>query len=291
MRKLRTIGSNLVVGIKKQTKLVTILAVSVVVSVLGAALVSAAIPDANGKIHACYTTGVLGRVRIIDSPTQTCRNNETAISWDQSGGSAPAAPGGFVSSNLPNSKFRVASLPYRDLQNMNFTGSTWEASDLTGSNLVGSNLTNNTFKVMLNPSNYMSFIDADAHGVNFTGSYFEFNLHASGANFSGANFTNVTFEGGLDGAGVSATDFTNANFQNANFTGSIFIPYPGAPGFPPAWNNFKGGDFSGAQFVNANLNGVVFTGSNFTTATWSNTICPDGTNSNSHGNTCIGFGI
>jgi len=134
-------------------------------------------------------------------------------------------------------------------------------------------------------------MDVDAHGVNFSGSYFEFNFRAPGANFSGANFTNATFEGGLDGAGVSATDFTNTNFQNANFTGAAFIVWPGAPNFGTPWNQFKGGNFSGAQFVNANLNGVLFIGSNFTTATWNNTVCPDGTNSDSHSNTCVGFGL
>ncbi len=291
MHKLQAIGNALATGIRKQKKVVALLALGVVLGGAGTALVGAAIPDADGKIHACYSTGMLGRVRIIDSPSQTCRSGETAISWDQSAGSGGGAAGGFISNNLPDSTFRMASLQYRDLKNITFSGSEWVGSDLTGSHLTGSSFTGNTFKPGPDAHDYMNLAGVVAAGVNFSSSYFEFNFRAPGANFSGANFTNATFEGGLDGAGVSATDFTDANFQNANFTGTIFKPYPGAPNFGPPWNQFKGGDFSGAQFVDANLNGVMFTGSSFVSAIWDNTVCPDGSNSDSHGNTCVGFGL
>ncbi|HUC20808.1 MAG TPA: hypothetical protein VMR98_04925, partial [Candidatus Polarisedimenticolaceae bacterium] len=42
----------------------------------------AAIPDANGTVHACYTN-VIGTLRIIDSPTASCNIAETPISWNQ----------------------------------------------------------------------------------------------------------------------------------------------------------------------------------------------------------------
>jgi uncharacterized protein YjbI with pentapeptide repeats len=38
----------------------------------------------------------------------------------------------------------------------------------------------------------------------------------------------------------------------------------------------------------ANLTGAITTGAKFTLVRWSNTICRDGTNSNGHGNTCVG---
>lgn len=47
--------------------------------------VLASIPDASGVIHACYTSGPSGRVRIIDDATASCNNNETAIAWNQAG--------------------------------------------------------------------------------------------------------------------------------------------------------------------------------------------------------------
>jgi Pentapeptide repeats (8 copies) len=47
-------------------------------------------------------------------------------------------------------------------------------------------------------------------------------------------------------------------------------------------------DFRGANFTGADLSGADFTGANFATAIWSNTTCPDGTNSNDNSGTCIG---
>jgi uncharacterized protein YjbI with pentapeptide repeats len=41
-----------------------------------------------------------------------------------------------------------------------------------------------------------------------------------------------------------------------------------------------------ANFTNDNLTGADLTGANLTGVTWSNTTCPDGTNSNTDGDTC-----
>jgi hypothetical protein len=71
-----------------KTKLALLGAV-VVATVIGdatTAVVMASIPDSNGQIHACYTTGLLAKVRIIDSATQNCNGTETAINWSQNGG-------------------------------------------------------------------------------------------------------------------------------------------------------------------------------------------------------------
>jgi uncharacterized protein YjbI with pentapeptide repeats len=66
--------------------------------------------------------------------------------------------------------------------------------------------------------------------------------------FSSANFTCATLNG----------QYENVNFNNANFT-------------------------------NATLNSFFILGNTtFTNAVWSNTICPDGTNSDNNGNTCEG---
>ena len=42
----------------------------------------AAIPDASGVIHACYTSK--GTVRVVNSAAD-CKNNETALPWNQTG--------------------------------------------------------------------------------------------------------------------------------------------------------------------------------------------------------------
>jgi hypothetical protein len=54
----------------------------------------ATIPDSSGVIHGCYsnvTNGTLRYLRVIDSPTQVCRSDETAINWNQAG--TPGATG------------------------------------------------------------------------------------------------------------------------------------------------------------------------------------------------------
>ena len=78
--------------------------------VLGATLAGgvawATIPSANGTIHGCYKTGVggvddpnKGQLRVVDSASD-CKNNETAISWNEKGvpgavgATGPAGPAG-----------------------------------------------------------------------------------------------------------------------------------------------------------------------------------------------------
>jgi hypothetical protein len=77
--------------VREHTKLVAGLSAGVVVGAAGSAVVMASIPDSSGVIHACYSTGLLAKVKIIDSATQTCGANETAIAWNQTG---PAGPQG-----------------------------------------------------------------------------------------------------------------------------------------------------------------------------------------------------
>jgi hypothetical protein len=49
-----------------------------------------------------------------------------------------------------------------------------------------------------------------------------------------------------------------------------------------------GADLKGANLAGANLADATVTGANFNKVTWSNTTCPDGTNSNADGGTCTG---
>ncbi len=52
----------------------------------------AAIPGDDGKINGCYNK-VNGQMRVVDSPAD-CKNNETAISWNQRGPTGAAGPAG-----------------------------------------------------------------------------------------------------------------------------------------------------------------------------------------------------
>jgi type VI secretion system secreted protein Hcp len=62
----------------------------------GAAVGAAAIPSADGTIHACINPASTppGAARIIDDATQTCAAGETPLSWNQTGPAGPAGPVG-----------------------------------------------------------------------------------------------------------------------------------------------------------------------------------------------------
>lgn len=100
----------------------------------------------------------------------------------------------------------------------------------------------------------------DMSGTNFTNAYLDAMSPGNyGANFHNVNFTNAT---------VTSVQFTNTVLTNVNFTGS---------------------NLTSSSFNGANLTGATGMGSATRTGvTWVNTICPDGTNSNSHINTCEG---
>jgi len=65
-----------------------------------ASAVQASIPDSQGVIHGCYFKGSsqlerLGSLRVIDTDRgQTCRSDELAISWKQSGATGATGPTG-----------------------------------------------------------------------------------------------------------------------------------------------------------------------------------------------------
>ena len=72
-------------------------------------------------------------------------------------------------------------------------------------------------------------------------------------------------------SGLDYGDFEDANLSGAKI-GYAFL---------------YGADFTGANLTGANLGGVFLSGAIFTGVTWSDTVCPDYTNSDSDGGTCI----
>ena len=113
---------------------------------------------------------------------------------------------------------------------------------------------------------------ANMSGQNFSGQSLQ-NAFLVSANISGSNFAGAQAQGAfLNGANLSG-----ANLSGANLTGAILI---GA--------NLTGANLSGANLTGANLTGATSAGANLGGVVWSNTTCPDGTNSNAHGNTCVG---
>ena len=58
-----------------------------------AALIHASIPAPGGVIHACYQKNV-GNLRVIDTAVDSCRPDEVALSWSQTGPVGPIGPAG-----------------------------------------------------------------------------------------------------------------------------------------------------------------------------------------------------
>jgi Pentapeptide repeats (9 copies) len=96
----------------------------------------------------------------------------------------------------------------------------------------------------------LQLVSVDMSGTNFS------NSNISGS-FSGTNLTNVNFTDAILTVSFSETNLQSANFTNANLTDA---------------------DFNSAT----NMDTATLTG-----VTWSNTICPDGTNSDNNSNTCV----
>lgn len=135
--------------------------------------------------------------------------------------------------------------------------------------------------------------DADLHGSVFTGAALE-DASLNRANLSWAD---------LSGANAGFAPFIDANLSNAIWrngfaTGARF------DGADLHRIDFRGTDLRSTRFLGsdlryARLNGVDFSGADLTDTNWrnstglasaifSNTTCPDGTNSDANGGTCIG---
>ena len=70
------------------------LAIGVAAAVtIGAGVVLATIPDAAGVIHGCYSKSG-SPIYVIDSAVSTCRNGDTALTWNVQGPPGPAGPMG-----------------------------------------------------------------------------------------------------------------------------------------------------------------------------------------------------
>lgn len=77
----------------RRKRLAIATAVAVGALVVTAGIATASIPDTQNVIHGCYQKNN-GQVRVIDSATESCHPNETAIQWNQTGPQGPTGPAG-----------------------------------------------------------------------------------------------------------------------------------------------------------------------------------------------------
>ena len=171
-------------------------------------------------------------------------------------------------------------------------------ANLTDANLSGANLTNVD---LTNADLEGAFLlDADLTNADLTDAILEyailseailtltganlFDANLTDANLSGANLTDaILFKAVLTGANLTDAiltdaDLTDAKLNNAGLSGA----------------NLNGAVLEGAILFDADLTGADLTGAilfqaDLLDVTWSNTICPDGTNSDdtANGGTCF----
>ncbi len=217
----------------------------------------------NGKSYFVYVrasnavgTGKAARAGLVAGQSPDCSN---------------FSPG----ANLQYCKLKDANLSGDDLAGANFYGASLFGADLQGADLADATFTKADI-------NYVDLADTDLSGAIFdtedpslsdyiisggvtgTPSVFPpgFNLvdgYLVGpvANLSSADLSAADLAGqDLLDTNLSDADLANTTLSNANFTG-------------------------------ANLDGANTSGATFTGAKWSNTTCPDDTNSNNDGGTCV----
>lgn len=267
--------------------LIIILGVSVV------KLSRAAIGDGH-FVHSCVKNNS-GDVRIVDAGV-TCNGNETALKWNSDG---VDDFGGFVTKNFSNSDFTNYDFRYRDMRGSNFTAAIMSGTDFSFANFKNANL--RTASVTSSEGEFSNFSGADftessIQGVwpeaKFTNAIFvraSLSLNAGNNDFQGANLTEATFGtsslngSNFAGANLTSTSFGNSNLSDVDFTGAIFVDVFAEAGY------FTNANFTNVAFVDSNFNAARdMDTANRTGVTWTNTICPDGTNSNDNGNTCEG---
>jgi uncharacterized protein YjbI with pentapeptide repeats len=202
--------------------------------------------------------------------------------------------------------------PGVSLDFLNLSGITFPAADLTGANLSGSTLTGATLTAVT------SFATTDLEYANFSGADIQ------GANLAGADMDYVG-SGGVTGTPASlppgwgiaggylvgpnaslswGTDLSNAifpvsslagaNLEGANVSGAELAAVTSMENTNLSYANFSGADLTGEDLTGANLTGATFSLATVTGITWSNTTCPDGSNSDTNGSSpdsCIGYGM
>ena len=124
--------------------------------------------------------------------------------------------------------------------------------------------------------NFVDLTSADLQGANLSyanlGSA-QMNL----VNLSGAKLNYAKLPGvNLYFADISNADLSSAVLGNADLTNAVLVEA-----------NLTDVKMTSADLTNANLYGAILTNAQLDGVTWFGTICPDGTNSNDNGNTCV----
>jgi streptogramin lyase len=115
----------------------------------------------------------------------------------------------------------------------------------------------------------------------------------AGCNLKGVNLQNISLDGAnlqsdnLLRAQLQNASLVGANLQGANLNGAQLQNYSQLEGANLEGANLHRANLTGANLTGANLTGANLHDATVTGAVWSNTTCPDGTNSDNAGGTCV----
>ncbi|MDP9333234.1 MAG: pentapeptide repeat-containing protein [Actinomycetota bacterium] len=164
------------------------------------------------------------------------------------------------------------------LSGFDLTGAAVWADDLRGANLSSVNM-HGAFLAETNFSN------ANLTAANFTCADLSLAILTGSVGFTSTDLRSANGLGGivLHGLNLSGFDFSNLDLYSINDLPADFSSANASNA------KFPGANLSSANFTNTNLTGASgMSTATLTGVTWNNTTCPDGTNSNNDGNTCVG---
>ncbi len=231
----------------------------------------AAIPGADGVISGCYNTKN-GKLRVIDQKTDSCNNEETAISWNESGPAGPAGPQGPAGGVGPQGPQGVKGDPgtQGDVGPAGPAGAQGPQGDAGAPGPAGPSGSPGPqgdvgpagpagaqgpqgVQGPPGPSARLICGGCDLTRIWLTGDYPDAWLKNADLAAANVQFTNLT-RGNMEGANFNQATLSAVNFTDADLLGAT------------------------------NMSKAVF----LIPPTWSDTTCPDATNSDDNATGCFG---
>jgi uncharacterized protein YjbI with pentapeptide repeats len=164
----------------------------------------------------------------------------------------------------PRTNFRDVRLDRADLRGVPFGD-----LDLTGASLTRADLRRTGWEDTTAMNADLSRADLRGASLSFGG--------IAGANFQRADLRGARLRSTYGAYAGLQTDFRRADLSGADISNASL-----------AAARFERADLTRADLTDTDLTGARFARATLTEVTWSNTTCPDGTNSDANGGTCLG---